>query len=530
MFTPQILAYCRISTQEQQEDRNSLIKQMQRVRAAGATKIYYDIESRTSDTRRGLLQLIEDINYSQKGEISKFLFIRIDRLTSSYTVFYQLMDALKKKDIAALALDESFNIDNIADKLTINVRLAAAEYEVGMLAKRIKDDVNFRKSQNKPHWNAPYGYQVINDKYMLDHTEAICLLENKQVFTNAQLARYVFDCFFEVGTINKTVARLHKTFGIQVKATTKGKEKKPNIIQEEEELNLDTIKDATSGSLLVGYSAKSLSWTVSGLRNTLINPVYVGGTPYDINTKSKGHKKPLEQWTISWGTHGNTADYSPNQFGARGEAIITYQEYEKVKELISTNRHNRWATEQKYLNPFAGLLKCYYCHAAYSRQSKRLVKSTNYLRHYYQCSFYRTRTCSNSIMISSDSLEHQVIVLLIQEAKRLSKIGEHTVDAPIESKELQQLRVQLTTLESLPYNSILQGSIMETKRRIAELDKSTATQSVNYIVSRERIISAFSDPLYWESLDISLKGEILKSCIRRIYIKGNQVASIDFKY
>ena len=76
MFTTQVIAYCRVSTQEQQEDRNSLIKQMQRVRAAGA----------------------------------------------------------------------------------IDVRLAAAKYEIKMLSKRVKDDVNFRKSQNKPHWNALYGY------------------------------------------------------------------------------------------------------------------------------------------------------------------------------------------------------------------------------------------------------------------------------------------------------------------------------------------------------------------------------------
>jgi len=529
MFQPQVIAYCRVSTQEQQEDRNSLIKQMQRVRAAEATKIYYDIESRTSDTRRGLLQLIEDINYSQKGEISKFIFIRIDRLTSSYLVFYQLMDALKKKDITSVALDENFNIDNIADKLTINVRLAAAQYEVEMLSKRVKDDVNFRRSQNKPHWNAPFGYQVINDSYTLDHTEIICLLNNKQVFTKATLARYVFDCFFEVGTINKTVAKLHETFGIQVKATTKGKEKKPNVIQQEDELSYQSIKD-TNRTLLFGYSSKSLSWTVSGLRNTLINPVYAGGTPYNINTKSKGHKKPFEQWTISWGTHGNTANYPVNSFGASGEAIITYQEYEQVKSFISANRHNRWTTEQRYLNPFAGLLKCYYCHAAYSRQSKKLVKSTNYLRHYYQCSFYRTRTCTNSTMISSDSLEHQVILLLIQEAERLSKIGETPVVTTVDSKELQKLKNQLTALESLPYDITLQDSIMQTKRRIAELDKSTATQSVNYIVSKERIISAFSDPLYWETLDTSLKGQILKSCIRRIYIKGNQVVSIEFKY
>ena len=39
MFTTQVIAYCRVSTQEQQEDRNSLIKQMQRVKAAEAIDV-----------------------------------------------------------------------------------------------------------------------------------------------------------------------------------------------------------------------------------------------------------------------------------------------------------------------------------------------------------------------------------------------------------------------------------------------------------------------------------------------------------
>jgi hypothetical protein len=72
-------------------------------------------------------------------------------------------------------------------------------------------------------------------------------------------------------------------------------------------------------------------------------------------------------------------------------------------------------------------------------------------------------------MISSDSLEHQVIVLLIQEAERLSQMGEQHTPVVVESKELQQLKVQLSTLESLTYNTTLQGAILETKRQIADL-------------------------------------------------------------
>jgi len=89
----EVWAYARVSTDEQAEDEGALIKQMRRLRSAGATKIYYDVESRTSDKRKGLLQLIEDVDANAFGKVSKLLFIRIDRLTSSSIMFYRLMDA-----------------------------------------------------------------------------------------------------------------------------------------------------------------------------------------------------------------------------------------------------------------------------------------------------------------------------------------------------------------------------------------------------------------------------------------------------
>ncbi|MGB6300009.1 MAG: recombinase family protein, partial [Rivularia sp. (in: cyanobacteria)] len=56
-----VWGYARVSTDEQADDEGALIKQMRRLRSAGATKLYYDVESRTSDKRKGLLRLIEDI-------------------------------------------------------------------------------------------------------------------------------------------------------------------------------------------------------------------------------------------------------------------------------------------------------------------------------------------------------------------------------------------------------------------------------------------------------------------------------------
>ena len=66
-----VWGYARVSTDEQADDEGALVKQMRRLRDAGAMKLYYDVESRTSDKRKGLLRLIEDINALDKGKVSK---------------------------------------------------------------------------------------------------------------------------------------------------------------------------------------------------------------------------------------------------------------------------------------------------------------------------------------------------------------------------------------------------------------------------------------------------------------------------
>jgi DNA invertase Pin-like site-specific DNA recombinase len=497
MVMPEIYGYARVSTNEQAEDKGALTKQMHRLRSAGATKIYFDIESRTSDDRRGLMGLIEDIASSPEGKIAKFLFIRIDRLTSSSNVFYKLMDALKRKKIEIFALDEPFDISSIGGELTIDVRLAAAKYEVKMLGMRVKKEINFRKSQNKPHWNAPLGYCIIDDTYRLNHQEVVSLLEWKTTFTYARLARFIFDSFLRIGSVNKTVAYLHETFGISYKTMQKKESKKPNVINENDEISLNAIKGVGENS-----SYKILKWTVSGLRNTLINPIYAGGTPYG---KSE----------VRWGTHD--------------EVIISRDQHERIKEIIKFNRQNRWATEQKYTNPFANILKCSCCGGAYSRQSKKLVKKQNFIRHHYQCAKYRAKACKNGTMISSDNLENQLIEILVTEAKRLSKAGSVFVN-DLEPPELLEKKRTLEELEKLPTFPGLEKAKQELKEEISNLIRSITTKTTDYVVSRDLIIEGFSDPLYWQTLNVSDKVVIIRGCVRKIVVDGNKIKSVDFKY
>lgn len=483
------------------------------------------------DSRRGLNQLIIDIQSVREGSISKFLFIRVDRLTSSNSVFYALMGALKKKEVSPVALDEPFDINSIGGELTIDVRLAASKYEVNMLSMRVKKEREVRRTQKKAHWNTPLGYLNIDDKYVLNHVEFVCLIEEKKVFTYAELARFIFDVFLAKGSVNSTVAELHKIFGIENKTTIKSKDKKPNLITISDNLDHEFVKNLHNGHKVISYSSRGLGWTVSGLRNLLVNPVYAGATPYNVSKGKGKHSKHFSEWDVAWGTHGNTEEFECNEFGATGEAIITLQEFEQIREQIERNRHNRWATEQKFTNPFAHLLKCAICGSAYSRQSKKLVKRTGYIRHHYQCSKYRVKACHNKTMIGSDSLEKQVIDLLIKEARKLSELG--LEDAPkneAEHEEIRKLKDSLAALEKVPYHPSIETAKADIRQQLIDLDKSMSVQSTEYIIAKDRIISAFSDPLYWELLENEEKAEILKTCIRKILIDGNRVVRIEFKY
>ena len=65
--------------------------------------------------------------------------------------------------------------------------------------------------------------------------------------------------------------------------------------------------------------------------------------------------------------------------GTHDDVIISREEYEEIKKIIAKNKNNRWATEQRFTNPYAYIIKCDRCGAAYSRQAKKLVKSTGLL-------------------------------------------------------------------------------------------------------------------------------------------------------
>jgi outer membrane murein-binding lipoprotein Lpp len=379
---------------------------------------------------------------------------------------------------------------------------------------RVKKERDTRKINKKAHWNAPLGYKVENDKYQRDDRPCVCIINEQVELTRNQLMRLVFDTFFAVGTISQTVRKLHDVFGIQANAHPKSRNEKVNVLGEDDEIVFANINKSRGSGLNLRYPHTGLKWSVSGLRSILVNPVYAGGTLYNTVVSSKGHRKPFDEWEVVWGTHEE-------------QAIITREEHERIKTMIRDNRNNRWASEQKYTNPFANLVKCAYCDAAYSRQCKKLVKKKNFIRHHYQCSFYRTGACTNKKMISSDNLEKQVIAYLVSEAERLAGLVEQEAKVMQESSEVKTLRASLNTLEALPSNRAIEKAKEDIRIQIADSLTTATNNGVEYLIAKERIIQAFSNPNFWQGLQEEDKKALLQGCIKKIVVDGDRVTKVE---
>ncbi|MFO0194853.1 MAG: recombinase family protein, partial [Pseudanabaena sp.] len=100
------IGYARVSTREQSENSHALEQQIARLKAAGATEIYSDVESGSKNSRPKFKQLIADCKL---GRISEVIVTRLDRLTRSLVTLRKTIDQLKDAGVSLVALDDSID-------------------------------------------------------------------------------------------------------------------------------------------------------------------------------------------------------------------------------------------------------------------------------------------------------------------------------------------------------------------------------------------------------------------------------------
>jgi DNA invertase Pin-like site-specific DNA recombinase len=510
-----ILGYGRVSSEEQAIDNRALEKQLMRLRAAGANKIFYDVGKRTNDKRKGINQLIKYIESSAIDEIQTLIFTRLDRISASIVLFYQLVEVCKAKKIKLEALDDAIDLDSVGGEFSADVRVLIAKHEVKMLSLRVRKDLETRKKNKKPSYRPPFGFKVGGDnydRYEFDTNPLVCLLDGSRVLTAVDVARIRVEVFFECGSIRSATKKMNSLFGVWRVQSRITQLDRVNIVNEEDHITSklwSRAGNATSNGLFVSSS---------GLSSWLTNPVIAGGTTIEKTAPGKKYSKPRHELNIHWGTH---------------EGIITIDQRDKILSILARNKHNRWATDDNSESKiFSGLVYCNHCGSKMTINGSQYLKKSQKNISYFQCLYYRNNgTCTNKTMISSVELEKQVIPMITREAERLSMIGIGVVKLE-EPLELITLKQQLTQMEGIPgRNSSIEKAIAEIKEDILLKISSLANIQTEWTISRDRIIQAFANSEFWDSIDSHTdKKRLLSECVREIKVDGDQVLNIKYRH
>ncbi|WP_158632896.1 fdxN element excision recombinase XisF [Dulcicalothrix desertica] len=509
--------YARVSTEEQTLDSDALGKQIQRLKDAGCSQIYWDVKSRTTESRDGLNRLIEDLKNSAVGEVHSLKFTRIDRIGSSSRLFYSLLEVLKSKQINMVSLDQAIDAESLGGELTIDMLLAASKFEIKMLSHRVKSEMHLRKSQGKANNRAPFGYIVEKGYYVPNQEPLVCLLSTRKEYSYIEVAQLIFEIFFKVESMSQTCRLIHDFFGI-LASPRNIKEKSLNVLKIDDD---KPIKYRTTHIAQV-----PLYFSKMTIRNILVNPVYAGGTVSDtydyFENGKRRQRKHFTEWKVLWETH---------------EGIISRAEHEKIKEIIKNNTSNRWVShqEQDEINPYIDVLKCSHCGGGFSRCCYHVSKGSNPTKNWwYQCSNYRDRRCNKKSTISDKKIDTSIKKLLNVKAAELADIIKKRVELEsvpqfIESKELINLRSSLNSLRALQPNEIIEKAILETEKKIDYLVRNMDVPVPDFL-KISTLIELLSDDALWDSMTNLDKKRFFREFIHKIIVDAPNVIDITFSF
>lgn len=132
-----LLAYARVSTQEQNEDL-----QVKALREMGCERFFIERASGSDRTRPQLAKLL---SFAQKGDT--IVVWRLDRLARSVQHLCDIIEDLEKREIGLRSLTEEINTKSPGGKLVFHIFAALAEFERGLIRERVNAGITAAKAR-----------------------------------------------------------------------------------------------------------------------------------------------------------------------------------------------------------------------------------------------------------------------------------------------------------------------------------------------------------------------------------------------
>ena len=158
-----VYGYCRVSTQMQAKDGNSLHAQEQLLKENGAEKIYSDAFTGTKAHRPELDKLLAVL---QGGD--KLVVTKLDRIARSASQGIELIQTLLEKGVTVHVLNMGLLDNTPTGKLIRNIMLAFAEFERDMIIERTQEGKAIARRQPDFREGRPRLYSRKQIQHALD--------------------------------------------------------------------------------------------------------------------------------------------------------------------------------------------------------------------------------------------------------------------------------------------------------------------------------------------------------------------------
>lgn len=162
-----VYGYCRVSTQMQARDGNSLEAQKKALKENGAEDIYSDAFTGAKAHRPELDRLLGMLKEGDKLVVTK-----LDRIARSASQGAELVQTLLDKGITVHVLNMGILDNTPTGKLIRNIMLAFAEFERDMIVERTQEGKAIAKRQPDFKEGRPRLY----GRKQIEH--ALCLLKD----------------------------------------------------------------------------------------------------------------------------------------------------------------------------------------------------------------------------------------------------------------------------------------------------------------------------------------------------------------
>jgi DNA invertase Pin-like site-specific DNA recombinase len=160
-----VLAYVRVSTEDQAQHGVSLADQEQKVMQYAAlyghdvVQVVRDAGYSAKSLKRPGMQ--EALGKLGKREVEGIVVAKLDRLTRSVRDLADLIDLAKRKDVALISVAEQFDTSTASGRMVANVLGSINQWEREAIGERTKAAISYKRSRGEAYSSrfALYGYE-----------------------------------------------------------------------------------------------------------------------------------------------------------------------------------------------------------------------------------------------------------------------------------------------------------------------------------------------------------------------------------